>query len=113
LNCREGFKSIEEMRAKQEQVKAAAKITAKHNESSSLRQPEPLQGSGMTEADAKVAAEIRRRAEIEAEKKIKSGNFTSGPGIKVSYCCTLHVLSAYVFENLSCSPWQISSTSVE
>lgn len=38
---------------------------------------------GMLEADNRVAMEIRRRAEAEAERKIKSGNFTSGPGIKV------------------------------
>lgn len=65
------------MRAKQEQVKAQAakaKLTA-------VQDDVP---SGMTETDAKVAAVIRKRAEAEAERKIKSGNLTSGPGIKVS-----------------------------
>jgi hypothetical protein len=54
------------------QKKTAADVIIKNN-------------SGMLEADNKVAMEIRRRAEAEAERKIKSGNFTSGPGIKVRY----------------------------
>ena len=76
---REGYGSVAEMRAKQEELKSKAIDTTQSTRKASAE----AHRSGMTEADAKVAAEIRRRAEAEAERKIKSGNFTSGPGIKV------------------------------
>lgn len=77
LMSREGFHSVAEMRAKQEEIKAQLAKSKKLVTQDSR----PV---GMTEADAKIAAGIRKRAEAEAERKLKSGNLTSGPGIKVS-----------------------------
>lgn len=79
VSIREGYGSVAEMRAKQEELKGKAIDSTQSTRKASAE----AHHSGMTEADAKVAAEIRRRAEAEAERKIKSGNFTSGPGIKV------------------------------
>jgi ATP synthase F1 complex assembly factor 1 len=51
----------------------------------------------MTEADNKIAMEIRRRAEAAAEKKIKSGDFSSGPGIKVGVeQCRTHLKCSHL-----------------
>ncbi|UZJ51916.1 hypothetical protein CBS101457_001236 [Exobasidium rhododendri] len=80
--CSEGFQSVAEMRAKQEELRLAKAKVNDANKSTASEAFNHSQHSGMTAADSKIAAEIRRRAEIEAEKKIKSGNFTSGPGIK-------------------------------
>lgn len=78
LVIREEFHSVAEMRAKQEEIKAqAAKISFASTKDDLI--------VGMTEADAKIAAKIRKRAEAEAERKLKSGNLSSGPGIKVSF----------------------------
>lgn len=41
--------------------------------------------ASLSEADAKVAAEIRSRVEAEAKRKLETGDFSSGPGkLKVS-----------------------------
>lgn len=74
----EGYASVAELRAKQEEVRLQA---ARLNKASQDKADKKI--AGMTEADNKVAMEIRRRAEAAAEKKIKSGDFSCGPGIKV------------------------------
>jgi ATP synthase F1 complex assembly factor 1 len=67
------------MRAHQEKLKAEkGKLLSSDSSYSSTKEDH----HGMTQADSKIAAEIRKRAEAEAERKMKSGNFTSGPGIK-------------------------------
>ncbi|MCO5596230.1 hypothetical protein L7F22_050290 [Adiantum nelumboides] len=69
---REGFSSVEEMVEKEKERKAAKDALTKTNEETSDH-------SGLSEKDAKLAQDILKRVEAEAERKIKSGNFSSGP----------------------------------
>lgn len=75
---KEGLSSVEELRARQEERRRAADAAA--SASADAARPTPM--SGLTEQDAKVAAEIRARVEAEAKRKLETGQFGSGPGVK-------------------------------
>lgn len=71
---REGFVSVEEMVAKEKERKIAKDASSKTDKGS-----QTSDRSGLSERDAKLASDILKRVEAEAERKIKSGNFSSGP----------------------------------
>lgn len=72
---REGFSSVEEMLAKEKERKAAKDASADVKDTTTGSSDH----SGLSEKDAKLASDILKRVEAEAERKIKSGNFSSGP----------------------------------
>lgn len=77
---KEGLSSVEELRARQEERRKAADAAAAANADAGKK---PAAGTaGLTEQDAKVAAEIRARVEAEAKRKLETGQFGSGPGMK-------------------------------
>lgn len=77
---REGYSSVEDMLVKQA-ARKTDKLTSEKpgSDGSALAKGK----SGLTEEDAKLAEALLKRVEAEAERKIKSGNFSSGPGMKV------------------------------
>lgn len=74
----EGFSSVEEMVSKEKERKAAKETSSKAEEAVESTKSSP-DHSGLSEKDAKLAQDILKRVEAEAERKIKSGNFSSGP----------------------------------
>lgn len=76
---RRGLKSVEELKATVLAEKASAKLAT--NVAASTSPPSPIE-----ERDAKVAAQIRERAEAEAKRKLSSGELQGGKGaIKVCH----------------------------
>ena len=68
---RRGLKSVEELKARVMAEKASAKLAT--NASAT-----PPPASPIEERDAKVAAQIRARAEAEAKRKLSSGELSGG-----------------------------------